>query len=448
MPLIEITTAADIIDPEHARDVAEQLGLLLMATKKVKRGLGTIRQDLNISIAKGARIEVKGIQSLSAISKVAELETLRQIGVLEVSEILHKRAKKSDLIHIQSVELSSLLTNGKSKMIQNQLNNKGCIKGVRLPGFHGLLKREQTRIGKDLAVYAGIASGIGGIIHSDEMPGYGLLEQEINDIKEQLQMGSDDAFVLAFGNEPMVDTALTAVLTRATMFFDGGPEEVRRSLPDNTTEYMRPLPGAARMYPETDVPPIRITKERLQRIKLPEKPEEKRKRLATYYHLNEEQIKQLLSTGYEDEFERLGQQFPDLSNVILRTFLNTFAELENEGIPTDEINEQIRIHVFTALSKGSCAKEAVPLLLKFLAQHPATSVGEAIQHCGVRSTGEEEIVQVVRKIVAERKEFVKERGTNALGPLMGLVMKELRGKADGKLISKTLQEEIQKIISS
>jgi glutamyl-tRNA(Gln) amidotransferase subunit E len=297
-------------------------------------------------------------------------------------------------------------------------------------------------------VYAGIASGIGGIIHSDEMPGYGLSEQEINEIKKKLQTRSNDAFVLALGNESIVDSALAAVLTRAAMFFDGVPEEVRRSLPDNTTEYMRPLPGAARMYPETDVPPVRLTKERLQRITLPEKPDEKRTRLASQYTLNEQQIKQLLSSGYEDDFERLVKQFPDLKNVIIRTFLNTYSELENEGVQIESIDEQMLIEVFTALSKGRYAKEAVPSILKYFTQHPDTSLEDAIRFCGLTTTGEEEIVQVVRKIVEERREFVKERGTNALGPLMGLVMKELRGKADGKLISKTLQEEIQKVISS
>ena len=448
IPLIEITTEADITSPEHAQQVAEQLGVLLQATKKVKRGLGTIRQDLNISIESGARIEVKGIQSLSSISKVAENEALRQKGVLEIAETLRGRAKKSDLKGIHSIDLSAVFMNSKSKLIQNQLKNKGLVQGIRLAGYHGLLKREYTRLGKDFANYAGLASGIGDIIHSDEMPGYGFSEQEIQEVRKRLQLGSQDAFVLALGNETMVDAALNAVLRRATMFFDGVPEEVRRSLPDNTTEYMRPLPGAARMYPETDVPPVRITNERLRQIQLPEKPEEKRKRLPMQYNLNEEQINQLLSSGYEDDFERLVKQFPDLEGVIMRTYLNTFSELENEGIQIEIVDEKMLIEVFSALLKGWYAKEAIPAILKYLVMHPNSSVEDAIQGCGFQPTGEEEIVLVVRRIVAERKDFVKERGISALGPLMGLVMKELRGKADGKLISTTLHEEIVKVISS
>jgi glutamyl-tRNA(Gln) amidotransferase subunit E len=448
IPLIEITTAADITSPDQVAEVAAQLGALLQATRKVKRGLGTIRQDLNVSIAGGARIEVKGIQSLSSLSKVAEQEVRRQIEIREIAETLRKRAKKSDLEETQSVDLSSVLSQCSSKMIQQQLKLNGYVKGIRLPGYHGLLKREHTRLSKDLAVYARLASGIEGIIHSDEMPGYGLRDSEIQVVKKHLQLGAEDAFVLAFGNETMVDAALLAVLRRAAVFFDGVPEEVRRSLPDNTTEYMRPLPGAARMYPETDVPPIRITSDRLQMIPLPEKPEDKQKRFETQFGLNHEQITQLLSSGYDDEFEQLVQQFPDMKNVIIRTFLNTYPELENDGISIEAVDVHMLHTLFAALSEGRYAKEAVPEILKYLLQYHTSSLDDAIQHCGLQTISEQEIRSVVRTIVIERKEFIKKRGKDSLGPLMGLVMGQLRGKADGKLLSTLLQEEIDKVMKS
>ncbi len=446
IPLIEITTEADITSPEQARQVAEQLGMLLQSTKKVKKKLGTIRQDLNISIAQGARIEVKGIQSLSSISKVAENEAIRQIGILEITECLKKRVKKRLFDTIKKVELTSVFRESQSKLVQNQLKKNGCVKGICLPGYHGLLKKELTRLGKELAVYAGLACGISGIIHSDEMPGYGFTEKELTEVKTQLQLTPLDAFVLALGPESVVDAALDAVVRRAVMFYDGVPEEVRRALADNTTEYMRPLPGAARMYPETDVPPVRITNERLQHLLLPEKPEEKRTRLGTQYQLNVEQVKQLLSHGYEDDFERLVKRFPELTTVIIRTFLNTFSELERDGIQPEAITDGLLTTVFSALRDQRFSKEAVPLVLRYMAVHPNASIDETIQDCRLHVSDDDEIITIVRKIVSERKEFVKQRGINALGPLMGLVMKELRGKADGKLISKTLEDEIKKLM--
>lgn len=448
IPLIEITTEAEITSPTHAQQTAEQLGLLLQATKKVKRGLGTIRQDLNISIAQGARIEVKGIQSLSSISKVAENESLRQKGIIEITQTLCRRAKKSDLKDIYSKDLTTVFLYTKSKLIKDQINEKGCVKGIRLPGYQGLLKKPETQLGKDFAVYARLMSGISGIIHSDEMPGYGFSEQEVEETRQQLEIESHDAFVLALGDETMVDAALEAILRRAMMYFDGVPEEVRRSLPDSTTEYMRPLPGAARMYPETDIPPVRVTQERLQKIQLPEKPAEKRHRLLRQYHLNQEQVQQLLSSGYEDDFEKYVTLYPELESSILRTFLNTFTELQTEGFDTHHITEATLTMVFSGLRDSRYAKEAVPLLLKHFCVHPNVSLEEAIHECGFRAAGEEDIRNVIRKIITERKDFVKQNGNNALGPLMGLVMKQLRGKADGNLISRMLQQEIEKVILS
>jgi glutamyl-tRNA(Gln) amidotransferase subunit E len=450
IPLIEIATSADIKNPINAREVAEQIGLLLRATGKVKKGIGTIRQDLNISISKGARVEIKGVQSLSSISKVAENEALRQMGLIKIKETVGQRIKRGDLQDIEIVDITSLVKDCKSKIVKKLLKDGGCAKAFKLPGFNGLLKQQHTRLGKEFAVYARMASGMGGIIHSDELPGYGIETREVEEIQKILNTGKYDAFVIAIDKKAVVNGAFQAIIERAEKSLDGVQEEVRRALPDDTTEYMRPLPGAARMYPETDVPPVRITRERLQRMRknLPERPEEKHRRFMKEYKLNVEQTKQILSSGYENDFEKLVRRFPSLKNVIIRTLLNTFSELEDEGINTGDIDNKILIDVFSALSDGKYAKEAVPEILKYLAQNSGASIDKAIEACGLSLTDREDIVKIVKRIVSERKKFVKERGTGALGPLMGLVMKELRGKADGKVISKILSNEIQKIISS
>lgn len=448
IPLIEIATAADIKNPQHTRELAERIGLLLRATGRVKRGLGTIRQDLNISISKGARVEIKGVQSLSSISIVAENETLRQLGLVKIKETLDERINKRDLENIKVVDITSLLKDYKSKVVKKLIENDGCAKAIKLSGFNGLLKQGHTRLGKEFAVYAKIASGIGGIIHSDELPGYGLEHNDMENIQKILNTGNNDAFVIAVGKEDIVDSALQAVVERAMKSLEGVLEEVRRALPDDTTEYMRPLPGAARMYPETDVQPVRITHDLLQKMKknLPERPEEKHRRFIEEYKLNAEQTKQILASGYEKDFEKLVKRFPELKNVIIRTFLNTFPELEAQDVNVENITEDILIDVFSALSKDKYSKEAVPKILKCLAQNSNETLENAIKSCGLSTKDTTDIEEIIRKIVSERNDFVKKRGMDSLGPLMGIVMKELRGKADGKLINKILKQEIEKVI--
>ena len=209
------------------------------------------------------------------------------------------------------------------------------------------------------------------------------------------------------------------------------------------------MPGAARMYPETDVQPIRITSKYLKKIKdnLPEKPEEKHKRFVKEYLINNEQAKQILSSGYENDFERLVKQFPKQKNTIIRTYLNTFSELEKEGIDDiEDINQEMLVEVFSALSKGNYSKEAIPDILKYLAENPEYSVEKAVESCGLGATDLKKIEEIARRVVSEKIDFVKQRGLGALGPLMGVIMKELRGKADGKTINEILKKEIEKVI--
>jgi glutamyl-tRNA(Gln) amidotransferase subunit E len=448
VPLIEIATSADIQNPSHARKVAERIGLLLRATGRVKRGLGTIRQDLNVSIAKGARVEIKGIQSLGAIAKVAEQEALRQLGLIEIKETLAKRIKPRDLKNIEMVDITRLLKSCKSKKVSKQLRKGGVAKAVKLPSFSGLLKHKRRRLGGELAAYARMESGIEGILHSDELPGYGLEKNDVEKIVTALKTTDADAFVIVVGKEEMVDVALQAVVKRAQRALQGVLEEVRRALPENSTEYMRPLPGAARMYPETDIQPVRITPDRLKRIarNLPELPQEKHQRFIEEYQINEEQARQILSSGYEHDFEKLVKRYPGQKNTILRTFLNTFPELEKEDVKIQNISEKMLMDVFSALSGRVYSKEALPELLTFLAAHPDKPVGEAVRSCGLKRIDREEIEEIVKKAVSERLEFVKERGRGALGPLMGVIMKELRGRADGRLISRILREEVDRVI--
>ncbi len=448
IPLIEIATDPDIKNPDHAREVAERIGTLLRATGKVKKGLGTIRQDLNVSVKKGARIEIKGIQSLSSISRVAEKEAERQLGLIKIKEILEKKITKKDLEDIKIKDLTDLLKDCDSKIIKNQLQKKGVIKGFKLPGFNNLLKQKETRLGKEFAAHARIASGIGGIIHSDELPGYGIKDKEVEKIHNFFKTNKNDSFVIAIGKEKIVKTALYAVIARAKICLNGVQNEVRRALEDDTTEYMRPMPGAARMYPETDVEPTRINKKDIDRIKnnLPELPEEKQKRFVEEYKLNIEQTKQILNSGYENEFEELVKKYPKEKNVIIRIFLNTFSELEKKGLDTGFFDIEILLDILKNLKKNKFSKEAIPSILRYLGEKKERDIKKAIDECDIEKTSEEEIQRIAEKIIRKRIDFIKERQMDALGPLMGVMMKELRGKADGRVISRILKKELEKVI--
>ncbi|MDG6229035.1 MAG: Glu-tRNA(Gln) amidotransferase subunit GatE [Candidatus Thermoplasmatota archaeon] len=449
IPLIEIATAPDMKDPMQARDVAENIGLLLRATGKVKRGLGTIRQDLNISIRDGERVEIKGIQSLSSIQRVAELETNRQLMLVDCKRILKERGKDVSVLKRPTViDVKEMLLEIDSKMISKLLKH-GVGKAVKLPGFAGLLKKEGFTLGRELAGYAKVASGIGGIIHSDELPGYGMTEEQYVRLCHLLDIDTLDAFVIALGKGSMVDIALDAVCKRALYAYEGVPKEVRRALPDDSTEYQRPLPGAARMYPETDVRPIRITKQRVERLQrnLPERPNEKLTRFIKQYQLNIDHIRQLLASGFESDFEELVALYPDLQQVIVRIYLNTIPELKEKGVPVERLSKTLIIHVLNALNDTLFSKEGVPTILGYLLDHPSATIKQAVEASGISSVDTKEVEDFTRNLIIDRADFVRQRGIDALGPLMGVVMKRFRGRVDGAIISDILKKELDRYLS-
>lgn len=439
IPLIEISTSPDIKNPRQAMEVAFKIGMLLRATGKVKRGIGTIRQDLNVSIRNGARVEIKGVQELNDIQKILENEVKRQLEMIEVARILKERKAKKRNIEIKNVEY--IFERTASKFLKK---NKPivAVKLEKMSGVIGGVKYKEHRLGKELATHAKIFGG--GIMHSDELPNYGISEGEVKKLREELECGEEDAFIISAGKNATM--AIEAAYNRAMQAIDGCVGEVRRALRDGFTEYMRPLPGAARMYPETDVPPIRIRKRRLAQIKknLPEMPEEKMRRFKRQYGISMEEARQLIYTAKDAIFEEKVSKYGN-ARVVARILLNIMGELEREGYDYESMLEKMD-EVMEGYIKNKFAKEAIEEIMRYLADNDA-GLDEAIEKLGLRSADKEEIKKIIHQIVMERKDFIKERGMRALSPLMGVVMAELRGRADGATISKILKEEIEKLAS-
>ncbi len=296
IPLVEIGTSPDIHEPGQAREVAEKIGMILRSTGRVRRGIGTIRQDLNISIARGARCEIKGVQSLNMLPRIVELEVKRQGALAE--------------------------------------------KGM------------------------GVSRG------------------------------------------------------------------VRRALPSGETEFMRPLPGAARMYPETDIPPVQITKRRLDIIRgnLPEFLDKKSGRLTEKYRLSGEMANQIVSSGRTELFENAAR-FSD--PVLVANVLTRYSG--KYRIPDKRL-----LGFFRALGKRPLPKEALEGMLGGLARGRAA--GEVLK-LGGDNLSEDDVKEIVRDVIGKNPQALK--APRPEQALMGLVMREVRGKAPGALVMRVIMREIK-----
>jgi glutamyl-tRNA(Gln) amidotransferase subunit E len=446
IPLIEIATDPDISTPEEARLVAERLGSLLRATKKVRRGIGTIREDVNISISGGARVEIKGAQELRLLHIYVEEEVKRQLALLEVARTLRERGAKR--IEPDIKDLSGMFRDTRCKVIKGALETHGRVLVVKLPKFGGLLGPTADgvkRLGPEMAAHARVA-GVKGLFHSDELPGYGVTVAEVEDITSALAVEPGDAFMIVADEEERARAAIAKAVERANVSIEGVPEETRDPLPDGQTVYSRPLPGKERMYPETDVKPILINETILESIKLnlPEMPEEKVARFVKDFGISKEQAESLVKGGYEDEFELLASGFGN-AQVVARIYLNTYPELEKQGLTPSSLSLDAMKDVLLGLKNGSFAKEAIPQILASVLEN-GHGVARAVETLGVEAIDMDAVREVCARVVKSREKFIRERGQNSLGPLMGIVMKELRGKVDGKVISEILRERIEQLL--
>ena len=444
IPLIEVATAPDMETPEEVMEVALRIGSILRATKKVKRGIGTIREDINISIPGGARVEIKGAQELRLLPDYVRNEMERQKMLIRIRSILKERGVKP--IEFLPIDVTDIFSKSGSKVIKAALEDKGKVIAIKLPGFAGVLNGDngKLRLGSEMAQYAR-TRGVKGIFHSDELPNYGIEKEFVDALKTKLKLSSQDAFVICAEKEKKATDALKMAADRAYYAIEGVPEETRDPLPDGTTRYSRPLPGAARMYPETDVPPILITDKRIKRIRdnMPEFPEEIAKRLVSKYGINAQQAEQIVRQSRDELFVKISER-TGMTAAAASTLTNTFTELEHEGLDPENISEKEVIGLFDLLKNSKFSKEALPSLLREMLK--GEDAEGAVKKLGLQAVDDDEASRVIAALVKEREEFVRAKGMDAIGPLMGPVMAALRGKIDGKQANDLLAKEIKKLI--
>ena len=449
IPLVEIATAPDIKSPRHAKEVAEQIGMFLRSTGKVKRGLGTIRQDVNVSIAEGARVEIKGVQALDLIEDIVRREVERQLNLLFIrQELMERKAFVCEEIY----DVTGLFIDTKSKVLQKGVK-KGAILAALLRKFEGLVGKEVQpgrRLGTEFSDRAKTA-GVGGIFHTDELPNYGITEKEVQAVRDAIGACPRDTVIMVADEPEKARLAIEAVIARAKEVIEGIPEETRRALPDGNTAYMRPLPGAARMYPETDVPQIEISQAYFDSIETPELLTERAKRFVSENGLNKELAEKIAYSKYLPLFESLIETYRKDAHVnstlIARTLVGIVPEIRRNGAETENLTDEHFKGLFAAISNQEIAKEAIQDLLSDLAKEPELSTLEAISKLGLSDFDPEEVETFIKKTIRERDEFIREKGPAALGPLMGIVMKEYRGMVDGKILSQMLKKELDSFIN-
>ncbi len=423
IPLVEIATEPELKSGKEAQEAALAIGTLLRKTGLVQRGIGTIRQDLNVSIPEGARVEIKGVQELSMIAATVDIEVQRQQKLLALVEEIRAKLSGKE-IPAEFVDLTGIFEGTQCQLVGKALKAGARVFGMKLPGHEGLLGRElapNRRYGSELADYAR-AAGIRGLIHSDEnLAKYGFSEDELSELKVALSLSPGDAFAMVVGEQKKALAALSEVCNRAN--FLGVPEETRKANPDGTSSYMRPLPGKARMYPETDVPPIRITQELVSEVSAMEKRVEKMEdekegllsKVAPELSSQLAGAKNLIS--HNPSFQSSAGS-PELatfaaaleagidSKFAATTLTNTLQSLKREGIDTKALDEPKMLEVFDAVQKGDITKQAALDVLRVICTEPNSTPQETASKLGITKFSAKELRDIISKEKLDFKEMM------------------------------------------
>jgi len=452
IPLIEIALEPVSASPSEMRKIALTMGRLLRTTKMVTRGIGSIRQDVNVSISDSGIVEVKGVQQLDQLEKVIEYEAKRQHGLLLISQKL-KKLKLEKISKLKDIfDITELMKNCQSRIIQKSLKDKSLIKVIKIKNFAGMFSYspyEDIRLGKEIGQLVRFF-GIGGVFHSDELPNYGIDDSHIEMIKKMLDNDENDGFIIIAGENSKLDFALDSIINRIEQAKQGVPAETRLATQTGQTIYLRPRPGASRMYPETDIPPIIVTDNEIDfaRKNIPKSWDESLLDLQKNYHLKPQLAEQIFDSEYLELFEKICMNKNSSPNFVASILCSTITNLERRGLETNLLKSEDIFKSFEFLSQGKISKESIEIIFEQIMSGKTQSVEESIQKTSMITLSEDELERICYTIINNNFAIIDEQGTRAIGPIMGIVMKNIRGKASGEKVNMLLQKMIKEYLNN
>lgn len=447
IPLVEIALEPVSGTPQEIKKIALTMGRMLRATKRVQRGLGSIRQDVNVSIEGGGVVEVKGVQKLDQLEKVVEYEAKRQHGL----KIIQEKLKKIDADRIAKEmdvkDVTEAFRNCQSKTIQKALANGAIVKAIKVKKFAGMFGFEPypgIRLGKQLGELVRFF-GLGGVFHSDELPNYGIEETEIQQVKKILDVQQNDGFLILAGESWKLDVVIESIIKRIEDAKIGVPAETRVATLTGETVYLRPRPGASRMYPETDIPPIIVSKNEIEEAKkkVPKSWEESLLEIQKQYDLNPQLALQIFDSEYLDLFELICKDKRISPNFASSVLCGTITNLERRGLNSELLKKDDISKAFEFLADGKIAKESLEMIFESVMNGKASSIEDAIEKNAINTVDDSELNSILDRLVSSNIKVIEEQGARAIGPLMGLAMKDLRGKVDGQKINQLLESKIK-----
>lgn len=295
------------------------------------------------------------------------------------------------------------------------------------------------RLGRELGEVAK-SYGIGGIFHSDELPNYGITNEDVKSLSSILKVEENDAFILVGGPSILLNSVISELSNRVKNAFSGVVAETRSVRLDGVTVFSRPRPGSSRMYPETDIPYISINANRLKELSMniPLPWNEVMDQICKKYLINLTLAENIFDSQYFSLFENISSHTSISPSFIISKLTEDLVSLERQGYDTSILSQDDLFYLFEQLDKSRISKESIPIILEKLLRKEGGSVDEIIKTIGSEGITEDDIDGIIKKIIAENEKIISQKGIDSIGLLMGRCMSVLRGKVDGEKVNKKL----------
>ncbi len=456
MPLTETVTDPDMRTPQEAAEVCQILRMLARSTGKVRTGYGAAREDVNVSVRGGTRVEIKGVPQIWRIPRLTYNEAMRQCALLRIREMLRQRGVTPDSFAYSKHEVTRAVTKVRYDPIRAALADGLRVMCVALRGFAGLLNettQEHTTFAKEFADRVRVVaclSKMPNIVHSDTAT-EALTARDWKELYRITRAKAGDALVLVWGDRDDTETACEEIVIRAREATEGVPHDTRQALPDGTTGFERVLPGAERMYPDTDLPPLEITRPRLEQIRslLPVNVWEREAELARL-GVPHDTLQPLMVSPRIGLFDRLVQELkidPTFAAVVL---VQRMKALWRAGFRPQRLCDECLYEAFRAHADGRITRDGVTLVIEQVlsdseaAQFPVARVAEVTSALTCEPVNDKvvqtEVDEALRELDANPR---TDKPIDARQRwVMGRLMSRLIGRVEGRHLAALVRQRL------
>ena len=436
MPLIETVTEPAMRTPQEVAEVAWQCSKLVRSTYRVRRGMGAAREDVNVSVEGGTRVEIKGVPQITLIPLLTYNEAMRQWNLLRLREELKKRGITPVTFNAEQFDLTKLLKKVNYAPLKGAVESGMKIRCVVLKGYKDLLHwqtQTDTYFSKEISDRVRVIAcltNIPNIIHSDSKSDT-ITSSDWQKIKKLANASDNDTMVIVWGSEEDVQMAVSEIIIRAKEATIGIPSETRQAMSDGTNGFERILPGADRMYPDTDLPPKKITQERLEKIKS-WLPEQFWKRIEWYNKLGipKDTIDELSISKYAELFKKAVNEWK-VDPTTAAVFLIQYPKrLQKNGCMVEWMNDEMFTNVLKAYSDGKIPKDALFITLKNVVE-----LGAFTEEVIPQPLNPEDLEEEIKRQTEQLKQIKLYYSANKEKVLIGLLMNKLRGRVPAKVVA-------------